>query len=93
MKKLLTLSLAAVAAFALQADSMFRSDLNCVKDQFILILDAVDVRTEFRFRRLDGEQSCRRKSECHKMFHCFMPFVLFLFSYYFLFHYIIIQNA
>ena len=33
MKKLLTLSLAAVAAFALQADSMFRSDINCVKDQ------------------------------------------------------------
>ncbi len=33
MKKLLTLSLAAVAAFALQADSMFRSDINCVKEQ------------------------------------------------------------
>ena len=33
MKKLLTFSLAAVAAFALQADSMFRSDINCVKEQ------------------------------------------------------------
>ena len=58
MKKLLTLSLAAVAAFALQADSMFRSDINCIKTQNELTVKSDNMKT--------GRQGWHKNKEEHK---------------------------